>query len=199
MRLALIALMLATPAFAHHPEERLDDVMAEKEPAFEATDTWRVPRLDLIDTSGRALRLEDMHDRIVVLSLTSEACGAPCAAQQTLLDRVWQAIDATPMRDMVTFVHVQAPGTEFSAAAPNRIAATPAEGDVSTLAADLARLSAEDGDAPLVHVIDRNGRHAGVFHGDGFGHVNAVLYINGLSNARPVEPGFMDRMRGVLR
>lgn len=199
MRLALIALMLATPALAHHPEERLDQVMAEKEPAFEATDTWQMPRLDLIDTSSRALRLEEMHDRIVVLSLTPEACGAPCASQQALLDLVWQGIDATPMRDMVTFVHVQAPGAAISAAAPNRIAAAPAEGDVSALAANLARLSAEDGDAPLVHVIDRNGRHAGLFHGDGFGHVNAVLYINGLSNARPVEPGFMDRLRGVLR
>ncbi len=122
---------------------------------------------ELTDTSGRAVRLEEMQDRIVVLSLTPETCDAPCAAQQALLDCVRQATDATPMRDMVTFVHVQASGV--TAPSPNPIAAIPAERDVSALAADLAGLSAAEGGEPLLHVTHRNGRHAGAFRGDGLG------------------------------
>jgi len=36
-------MMAAMTAFAHHPGERLDEVMAEKEPAFEPTDLRSIP------------------------------------------------------------------------------------------------------------------------------------------------------------
>ena len=51
----------------------------------------------------------------------------------------------------------------------------------------------------MVHVIDRDGRHAGIFHGADFGHVNMILYINGLTNAHPHEPGLMERFLGMFR
>ena len=49
------------------------------------------------------------------------------------------------------------------------------------------------------HVIDRGGRHAGIFHGAAFRRINLVLYINGRTNAPPPEPGLLDRLFGAFR
>ena len=70
---------------------------------------------------------------------------------------------------------------------------------VEAAAAAFAALSARVTDAPMVHVIDRGGRHAGIFHGAGFGRINLVLYINGLTNAPPPEPGLLDRLFGAFQ
>ena len=106
----LLAALLAgaAPARANHPGERLDEVMAEKEPAFEATGLWRLPDTRLAAADGSPLDLGDLEDRIVVLSFLSEGCGAPCAGQQALLRDVQKSLNVTPMRDMVLFVTVGA-------------------------------------------------------------------------------------------
>ncbi|WP_139215023.1 cytochrome-c oxidase [Palleronia marisminoris] len=193
-------LTLAAPAFANHPEERLDEVMAERESAFEPTGLDRLPALD-IQTADRELDLDALEGQIVVLSFVSEACGEPCANQQALLAEVQEAIGVTPMRDMVSFVSVASP--EVSPEGPdaeNWVAARPQEaGDADALAASFAALSDRDSNAPMVHVIDRGGRHAGIFHGGEFGHVSMTLYINGLSNAHPHEPGMFDRVLGMFQ
>lgn len=55
------------------------------------------------------------------------------------------------------------------------------------------------GGAVDAHVIDRRGRHAGIFHGANLGPVNMVLYLNGLTNAPPPDPGVWDRVLGVFQ
>ena len=195
MRFAAIAvLLLASPAFGHHPAERLDEVMEEKEPAFEMTDVRRLPKLDLVDAAGQEVRLENLSDRIVVLSFAPEACGAPCEAQLALLERVREAVNITPMKDMVSFVRVVEPlATDLSDS--NAIEASPAAGaTVADMAGDFAELSSQGGAEPLAHVIDRRSRHSGLFRGDVFGRMNMVLYINGLTNARPPKPGLIEKL-----
>ncbi len=197
----LVALLsLAAPAYANHPEERLDETMAEREPAFEPTGLGRLPKLDIQSADGE-LDLDALEGRIVVLSFVSDGCGDPCADQQAMLAEVQEAIDVTPMRDMVSFVSVASP--EVSPEGPdaaNWIAARPQEaGDADALAASFAALSDRDCNAPMVHVIDRGGRHAGIFHGTAFGHVSMTLYINGLTNAHPHEPGMFDRVLGMFQ
>ena len=201
----LAALFLAGPALAHQ-EGNLDYVMAETEIAFEATDIRRPPELDVIDGSGEPFDLGRVSDQIVVLSFAPEGCGTPCEAQQALLARVREGVNITPMRDMVTFVTVAEAGDGASAgsgekpAASNLITVEPANGaTAASLAARFADLSSRGEIGPQVHVIDRGGRHAGIFHGEEFGYVNMVLYINGLSNARPPEPGLLDRVLGLVR
>lgn len=196
----LVALLsLAAPAFANHPEERLDEVMADREPAFEPTGLSRLPALD-IRTADRELDLDSLGGRIVVLSFVPEGCVEPCADQQALLDLVQEAIDVTPMREIVSFVSVASP--EVSPESPdaeNWIAARPREPHtVEALAASFADLSDRDSSVPMVHVIDRGGRHAGIFHGADFGHVAMTLYINGLTNAHPHETGLFDNIRRLF-
>ncbi len=204
MRLpALFALLLlagAAPAAAHHPGDRLDEVMAEKEPAFEPTDSRRMPALSFAGSDGASLDMSGLADRIVVLSFLPEGCGTPCADQQALLQEVRDAVNVTPMRELVQFMTVSgdaAPDPDGEAG--NWRSVMPSDETVEAAAAAFAALSARVTDAPMVHVIDRGGRHAGIFHGAGFGRINLVLYINGLINAPPPEPGLLDRLFGAFR
>ncbi|MEQ8696910.1 MAG: hypothetical protein RLT05_10180 [Bauldia litoralis] len=107
IRFLFLALLLATqPAFANHPGERLDDVVAEKEPAFEIADCPSMPDLDVVGRNGDPLLLGDLHDQIVVLSFVPHECGEPCAEQQAALAAVQAQVNVSPMKEMVTFVTV---------------------------------------------------------------------------------------------
>lgn len=198
-RIVLTLLLLAVPATeatAHHPGDRIDDVMTEREPAFEPTDLRRTPRLRLTAADGAALRLGDLKDRIVVLSFAPEDCGAPCAEQQALLREVQHGVNVTPMRERVIFLTV-GPSSDTGSDGVNWQAVT-AEDDTAEAAASFAALSERGGEAPMVHVIDQGGRHAGIFHRGAFGRVNLILYINELTNAPPPEQGWFDRILGAF-
>lgn len=201
--MAAAAVGLATaPALANHPgADRLDAVLAEKETAFEAVDSYDFPDLDLITADGREVSLDTLSDQILVLSFAPAECGAPCEAQQRTLDEVRAGIDATPMRDMVTFVTVR-PAGQGSAAPPpgHRLSASPNSTSVAGAAAAFAALSGRDAAEPRAHIIDRAARHAAIFHGAEFEPLNMVLYINGLSNEAPrPRPGLLDRVMGLFR
>ena len=86
--LLLIALVAGLPAYADHPGDRLDEVMAQKEPAFAPVDLNELPALDLLGPDGEPLDLESLSDQVVVLSFVPSDCGQPCADQQALLEKV---------------------------------------------------------------------------------------------------------------
>lgn len=192
----LLALAPVTQADAHHPDERIDEVMTEREPAFEATDLRRKPQLVLTDADGAPIQLHELETKIVILSFASEECSAPCEAQQALLQEVQEAVNVTPMRKMVIFLTVgSATDTGWDNSNWRRITS---ENGTAPASASFASLSARESDAPMVHVIARGGRHAGIFHGAEFGPVNLILYINELTNAPMPEPGLLDRVFGIF-
>ncbi|MET4735696.1 hypothetical protein ABIE64_004442 [Thalassospira sp. MBR-102] len=184
--LFLILTLIAPPAFAHHPGERLDEVMAEKEPHFEITDTGSVPEIELFDKTGGRFDLGELDDQILILSFVTENCGAACTEQQILLAAIQDQLNISPMREMVTFITVHSEGFSGTPSwdPDNWRPATPSS-DIGTaiVADDFAELSQRSGSAPMVHIIDRNTRHAGIFHGTGFKQINLILYVNGLTNA----------------
>ncbi|WP_157019382.1 cytochrome-c oxidase [Mesorhizobium xinjiangense] len=190
--LFLALLLVAQPAFANHPGERLDEVMTEQEPAFELADRPSVPDLDVRDQNGNPLRLGDLHDQIVVLSFVPQGCGNPCAEQQVLLAGVQGQVNVSPMKEMVTFVTVQDADALIEASwdDANWNLVAPSDGATTAAAADRsAALSSRDAALPMVHVMDRNGRHAGIFHGAEFRKTNLTLYVNGLiNNAHAPKP-----------
>ncbi|MEI4263500.1 cytochrome-c oxidase [Roseovarius sp. D0-M9] len=200
MKYILVSLVLVlspVAVFAHHPGERIDEVMAAREPAFEATDLRRTPRLRATDADGTPLRLDTMQDSIVVVSFAPEGCGAPCEAQQALLREVQDGVNVTPMREMVTFLTVGPAAEGWDGTNWHAISI---EGGIPQVSNDFAALSSRDTDAPMIHVIARGGRHAAIFHGADFSHVNLILYINELTNAAPPpEPGLLDSIFGVFQ
>ncbi|MDW3208174.1 MAG: cytochrome-c oxidase [Alphaproteobacteria bacterium] len=186
--LAILGLLVAVmPAFAHHPGERLDEVMANKEPAFEPTDTRSMPDLALTDEQGARLTFRDLRESIVVLSFVPRDCGAPCVEQQDNLASVQEQVNITPMKQMVTFLTIRDRKTSNGAPWDNANwrSVAPQDEVVAESARRFATLSDRNPSSPLVHVIDRGSRHAGLFHGTEFQQINLVRYINGLTNAPP--------------
>lgn len=181
--LLLIALVAGLPAYADHPGDRLDEVMAQKEPAFTAVDLNELPALGLLGPDREPLDLESLSDQVVVLSFVPSDCGQPCADQQALLGKVRGGVNSSPMLDMVTFLVV----TDASDPVPGPIAENVVVARVEKPMEDLVEqyraIAPDHPEAPLVHVIARGNRHAGVFAGSAFRHINMILYVNGLTNA----------------
>ncbi|MBA5775581.1 cytochrome-c oxidase [Stappia sp. F7233] len=180
--LALMAFLAAVPAYANHPGERLDEVMAQKEPSFEAVDVDEIPALNLRDPHGAPVNLESFSDQVIVLSFAPSDCGMPCVNQQALLSEVIDDVNASPMVNLVTFVVVSDADNPVPAhSAKNVVVARPQE-PIETVVQRFRALSPDGPEDPLVHVIARGGRHGGIFHGAAFRHINMLLYVNGLTN-----------------
>ena len=180
--LALILAFVAVPAFADHPGDRLDEVMAQKEPAFRAVDLAAVPSLDLLGPDGEPIDLDSLSDQVIVLSFAPTNCGAPCVEQQEILTKVREGVNASPMLNMVTFLIVSdAEDLSTGLVAENVIVAQP-QPPIETLIEEYRAFASDTREGPLVHVIARGNRHAGIFDGAAFRHINMILYVNGLTN-----------------
>lgn len=180
-----VFLLIAQPAFANHPGERIDEVMTEQEPAFEVMDRASTPDLDVEEPGGNVLRLGDLHDQIIVLSFVPQNCDSPCAKQQAVLAGVQEQVNVSPMKQMVTFVTVHDADASIQATwnEANWRLVTPSNDETTAAAANrFSALSNRGQELLMAHVIDRNGRHAGIFHGSDFSKTNLTLYINGLIN-----------------
>ncbi|WP_206186452.1 hypothetical protein [Thalassospira lohafexi] len=93
--LFLILALTASPAFANHPGEDLDEVMADKEPYFEVTNTGKVPEIELFNQNQGRFNLSDLDDQILILSGYTDLMvdGAPSPHQSDttlrwLIDRL---------------------------------------------------------------------------------------------------------------
>lgn len=94
-------------------------------------------------------------------------------------------MNVSPMKEIVTFVTVQDADAPIEAPwdDANWRLVVPTAGATAVAAADrFAALSARDGTFPMLHVIDRNGHHAAIFHGAEFQKTNLTLYVNALTN-----------------
>jgi hypothetical protein len=181
--LIFLAMTFALPALADHPGDRLDEVMSRKEPALEPVDRHDWPRTELRGAAGGVIELEGLSDQVAVLSFLPHGCGAPCARQQQILEAAREGGNASAMREMVTFLLVtDDPAPAAEPANGNMLRATSPEPTTAVME-ELARLSSRQEQEPMVHVIARGGRHAGIFHGTGFKPINLILYVNGLTNA----------------
>lgn len=181
--LTLMVLLAAIPAYADHPGARLDEVMAQKEPVFQAVDLSDVPALDVIGPDGALLDLESISDQVIVLSFVLSNCGLPCADQQALLAKVRDGVNASPMLDMVTFLVVTDANDPFPGSVAENLVIARSQEPIEDLIERYRTVAPDHPDAPLVHVIARGNRHAGIFAGSAFRHINMILYVNGLTNA----------------
>ncbi len=196
LALLLAVLSVSTPALANHPGDRLDEAMAAKEPAFEYAEQYP-PAIKLRNVDDAEFDLRDLEEKVVVLSFVSRECGTPCADQQALLAKVQEAVNVTPMREMVTFVTVASPESPVDPGwdDANWVGLAPREeGAVAGIGAEWAELSHRSEGRPMAYVLGRGARSAGIFHGADFDRINMVMYINGLTNAHQPKPGLLDRI-----
>ena len=196
-RICAAMLFTVTPAFADHPGENLNQAMVVKEAAFEPIAAREVPELKWTAPDGATGSLDAMRGKITVLSFAPDACGTPCDAQQEQLSKTLAALNASAMREMVVFVTLR----ETASAAPAEQNWTSAQlSDADRLGDTVnafASVSVRKEEAPMVHLLNREGAQVGIFHGADFKPTNLVLYINGLTHQRPhAEPGFWQRITG---
>lgn len=201
----LVALLLASPAMAHHPGANLDDAMGDTEAFFQKIDR-PAPLFDLADADGNPVRLSDFAEKIVVLNFIFASCAETCPLHSALIAEIQMKINSTPMKDMVQFITVTTdPGVDtpdvlrgYGAAhgldPSNWMFLTRRAGDTEAATRDLAQRydlrfdpleSRQQMHGVVTSVIDRGGRLAAKFHGLRFKPINMVLYVNGLSHARP--------------
>ena len=194
-RICAIALLTATPAFANHPGENLNQAMADKEAAFEPIAVREAPTVTWAAPDGDTGSLEALNGKITVLSFAPDACGSPCEAQQEQLEETLSALNASAMREMVVFVTLRDTAS-VAPAAPNWKSAQLSDAERLGDTVDaFAAASARTDEAPMVHLLNREGAQVGIFHGVDFEPTNLVLYINGLTHQRPhAKPGFWQRI-----
>ena len=196
-RLCTASLLTVTPAFANHPGANLNQAMADKEAAFEPIAAQEVPEVQWVAPDGATGSLDAAKGKITVLSFAPDACGTPCDAQQEQLSKTLAALNVSAMREMVVFVTLR----ETASAAPEEQNWTSAQlSDADRLGDTVnafASVSVRKEEAPMVHLLNREGAQVGIFHGADFEPTNLVLYINGLTHQRPhAEPGFWPRITG---
>ena len=205
LALAGALILLAGAALAHHPGARLNEAMAAQDPAFEPVDHRDAPEFDLVTATGARVQLSDFDSKVMVLSVVQGDCGPECIKQQAALAAVQKRVNIAPMLDMVKFFTIVEPGkalpdgvrSAFDPVNWQMLSAGPGTGD---LAATYAVISARPDAVPMTFMVDRLGRVGGIFHGTGFGQVNMLLYINGLTNWHEKrEPTFWQRVLAAFQ
>ena len=206
-KLANIAVLLAiaqmSSARAHHPGDKLDELLGSKEEYFQAIDR-PAPEFELNDADRNPVALADYSGKVVVLHFIYASCPDVCPLHAEKLADVQAMINQTPMKDMVQFVSVTTdpmndtqdvlrdygPAHGLDPVNWTFLTTLPVQDESAarSLAEEFGHTftPTEDGyqvHGVVTHIIDRNGRWAANFHGLKFASLNMVLYINGLMQA----------------
>lgn len=221
LAIALPALLaLGSPAVAHHPGDKLDEVMTGKEQFFQMIDRPAQP-FELVDADGRPVALSDFADRIVVLHFIYASCPDVCPLHAEKIAEIQRMVNITPMKDRVQFISITTdpandipevlkdygPAHGLDPANWVFLTAGPNQGEDATrrLVEAYGHKFTITGDGLQVHgvvthVIDRGGRWAANFHGLKFDPLNLVLYVNGLTNNHREPPALTlwERVRSWL-
>jgi protein SCO1/2 len=199
--LASLVLAAVPPALAHSLQEVEEDFQ-QKEKYFQAVDS-EAPGFTLQDSDGRAVRLSDFRGKVVVLHFIYASCPDVCPLHAEKIAEIQSLVNQTPMKDKVQFITITTDPKRDKGDILRRYGAAHGLDPVNWTfltappdqADDLTRKLAEsyglkftntpDGlqmHGVVTHVIDQDGRLRGKFHGLKFESVNAVVYINALTN-----------------
>jgi protein SCO1 len=218
--LAAASLSLAGGAGAHGLED-LEKDLRDREAYVQITEQ-PAPAFTLMDAAGRTVGLSDFRGQVVVLWFIFASCTEACPIQSRVIADLQEAINRTPMKELVRFVSIttdpegdtpevlEAYGPEqgldpynwvFLTSGPEEPEATP------ELAAryGLEFTVVDDGDqmhGVVTHLIDRHGVLRARYHGLRFDPTNFVLHVNALTHdhahAAASELSFWQQVRDLL-
>lgn len=224
---------LATAAFAPatwaHSLEELVAMLSKNEPYFQALDQ-AAPAFTLRDADGKIARLADFRGKVVVLHFIYASCPDVCPLHAERIAEIQKMVNRTPMKDKVQFISVStdpehdtpqilrgygpAHGLDeanwvFLTTSPDQ----PADATRRLVEAYGHKFTKmENGELAhgvVTHVIDKESRWRGNFHGLEFAPVNLVLLVNALTNdaqrphghpekAKHQEKSLWDKLREIL-
>jgi protein SCO1 len=198
----LMTAVLAVPALGHSLKD-LEADLGSRDKYFQSLGMGQeAPDFALEDADGRAVKLDDLRGKVVVLNFIYTSCPDLCPLHSERIAELQKIVDQAQMSDRVEFVsittdperdtpdvmrgygaaHGLAPGNwVFLTSGPERPDATrelaARYGQKFTKGAD-----GIEGHGVVTHVIDREGLWRAKFFGLKFDPVSALTYINALAN-----------------
>ena len=217
--LALLALGAST--VAAHSLDELEAELGDREEYFQPVGK-EAPDFTLEDADGRAVDLEDLYGKVVVLHFVYTSCTDVCPLHAERIAEIQEMVNRTPMRELVQFVTITTdPANDtpdvlreygparvldpinwmFLTSGPDR-----PEDATRRLAERFGHkfTRTEDGyqiHGVVTHVIDREGRWQANFHGLEFEPTNLVVYINALTHEHGrehAEPSWWEQIRSLF-
>lgn len=197
----LVAAGVAVNASAHSLQD-LEQLLGDREKFFQPLDK-PAPGFTLRDASGKVIRLSDFRGKVVVFHFIYASCPDVCPLHAERIAEVQSMVNKTPMKDAVQFISITTDPTndtldvmrEYGAAhglyTVNWVFLTTAEGQPEDTTRKLAEAYGHGFTKTktryqvhgiVTHVVDKQGRWRGNFHGLRFAPTNLVLLINALVN-----------------
>lgn len=197
--LALIA-GAASPVTAHSLKE-LEDQLQARERYVEIVHR-PAPDFALSDAEGRSVRLSDYRGKVVVLNFVYASCPDVCPLHSEAIATLQEAVNGTPMKDLVRFVSIttdperdtpavlKAYGPTHGLDPANWVFLTSGP-DQPTATRELAGryglkfTAGADGyqlHGLVTHLIDKSGNLRARYHGLRFDPTNVIVHINALTN-----------------
>lgn len=221
--LVLTFALAASPAAFAHSVKDLQSMLGDKEKYFQPKDQ-AAPGFTLRTADGETVRLADLHGNVVVLHFIYASCPDVCPLHAEKIAEIQQMVNQTPMQGLVRFVsvttdpandtpevmHDYGPAHGLDPVNWMFLTTTPEQPEDTTreLAQSYGHKFAktEDGlqvHGVVTHVIDKDGRWRGNFHGLKFEPTNLVMFINALTNDVAVphghrETSWWDKLREMF-
>jgi protein SCO1/2 len=198
--LALAIVLASTPAAFAHSLDETEAMLGGKEKYFQPIDK-EAPDFTLRDADGHAFRLGDFRSKVVVLHFIYTHCPDVCPLHAERIAQIQSMVKQAHMQDRVQFVTIT---TDPSRDTPDVmreygkihgldrvnwlfLTTTAEEPEDATrrLAESFGHKFTKEEEGYqmhgiVTHVIDREGRWRGNFHGLEFDPLNMVVFINAL-------------------
>ena len=201
----LLALVMAAalgPTALAHSLDETEALIGEKEKYFQPIDK-PAPDFTLRDADGRIVRLADFRGKVVILHFIYTHCPDVCPLHAERIAQIQSMVNQGHMQDRVEFITIT---TDPSRDTPDVMrdygkahgldpgnwlflttTADEPEDATRRLAESFGHKFTKDEEGyqmhgVVTHVIDREGRWRGNFHGLKFEPVNMVVFVNALVN-----------------
>lgn len=197
----LTVLASLEPALAHSLENLQQDLF-KKEQYFQFKDE-SAPDFFLEDADGKSVALSNLRGKVLVLHFVYTRCPDVCPLHAEKIADVQKMINITPMKEQVEFITIttdpendipevlRSYGPVHGLDPANWMFLTKRRSDPEDATRKLAEQFGHGFDKTndglqmhgiVTHIIDRDGRWRGNFHGLNFNPTNLILYVNALVN-----------------
>jgi protein SCO1/2 len=199
--LGLMLVLAGVASAAAHSLKDLEGQLLKRERYVQMM-SKKAPELALQDTNGRRIRLSDFAGKVVVLNFVFTNCPDVCPLHSEAIASIQEAINPTPMKDVVQFVTIttdperdtpvvmQAYGSTHGLDPINWVFLTSGT-DESEATRELAGryglkfTPSKDGyqmHGIVTHLIDKSGNLRARYHSLKFNETNMIIHINALTN-----------------
>jgi len=202
--MAIVLLTVAAPVFplAAHSLQELEGQLSDREKYFQPVGK-EAPEFTLEDAEGRAVALQDLRGKVVVLHFVYTSCPDVCPLHAERIAEIQEMVNRTPMRELAQFVTITTDpehdtpevmrdyGPAHGLDPVNWIFLTTGPDQPEDATRRLAErfghgfTKTDDGyqvHGVVTHVIDPEGQWQANFHGLEFDPTNLVVYVNALVN-----------------